>query len=96
MLGESVWDRNNMHAYADACVQEETAALRKQMEQQKDEWLSWNEKRKGLESAAAETAALRERVKVLEDALRNATLWAIKGSDTELIARAALNKESGK
>ena len=34
-------------------LQAENEALRKQMEAQKDEWLSWNAKRQGLEADAA-------------------------------------------
>ncbi len=45
-----------------AAVEQELVAARKQMEAQKDEWLSWEAKRKGLEQAALELETLKRAI----------------------------------
>jgi len=97
-MGVEYHSSNLIHAYADACVQAETAELKR--------WKSTNAPRlealqgllehaqieaaKGAEAIASleseraantiltdETAALRERVRVLEDALRGVLPWVV-------------------
>ena len=82
------WDKeaiDAMHAYSDA----ECAPLMKEIEAL----------RQGGSKLTAETAALRERVKVLEDALgeiswSNNSKWQSDRADAALNARAALEKTS--
>lgn len=49
-----------------AAVEQELVAARKQMEAQKDEWLSWEAKRKSLEQAALELATLKRAISEAE------------------------------
>lgn len=46
-------------AASDDEMQAEIERLRQQMERQKDEWLSWEAKRRALEAAASEAERLR-------------------------------------
>lgn len=49
-----------------ASIEQELIAARKQMEAQKDEWLSWEAKRKSLEQAALELATLKRAISEAE------------------------------